>query len=191
MESVIAEFSALGAVRQRTGAFLPGIAPSNLYPTSEGAGVVIAANGDGLFRRLCEAMVRPDLAADPRFATHVARGENQAELDGIVATWTAGRTSGELVELVNAVGVPCAPVNDASSACRDPHFRARGAVVDVESAVNGRISMQGVVPQFSDTKPETRWCGPALGEHTEEVLRDRLHLADSDIEALRAEGAIQ
>lgn len=75
MESVIAEFSALGAVRQRTGAFLPGIAPSNLYPTSEGAGVVIASNGDGLFRRLCEAMVRPDLAADPRFATHVARGE--------------------------------------------------------------------------------------------------------------------
>ena len=109
MESVIAEFGALGAVRQRTGAFLPGIAPSNLYPTSEGAGVVIASNGDGLFRRLCEAMVRPDLAADPRFATHVARGENQAELDGIVATWTAGRTSGELVELVNAVGVPARP----------------------------------------------------------------------------------
>jgi crotonobetainyl-CoA:carnitine CoA-transferase CaiB-like acyl-CoA transferase len=191
MESVIAEFSALGAIRQRTGSFLPGIAPSNLYPTSDGAGIVIAANGDGLFRRLCEAMARPDLASSPRFATHVARGENQAELDGIVAAWTAGRTSSELVEIVNAVGVPCAPVNDAAGVCRDPHFRARGAVVEVDSPNNGRVSMQGVVPQFSDTKPEIRWSGPMLGEHTAEILRDRLQLADSEIEALRAEGAIQ
>lgn len=191
MESVIAEFSALGAVRQRTGAILPGIAPSNLYPTADGRGVVIAANGDGPFRRLCEVIGRPDLATHPNFATHVARGRHQAELDEIIALWTKEQSAAELVERVNAAGVPAAPVNDAAGACQDPHFRARGAVVDVESPVNGRISMQGIAPQFSDTKPKIRWSGPALGEHTEEVLRNRLRLGDADIEALRAEGAIQ
>jgi formyl-CoA transferase/succinyl-CoA--D-citramalate CoA-transferase len=191
MESVIAEFSALGAVRQRTGAILPGIAPSNLYPTRDGAGVVIAANGDGLFRRLCEAMGRPELADDPAFSTHGARGARQAELDGIIAAWTAASDSADIVERVNAAGVPCSPVNDAAGACRDPHLCAREAVVDVVSAVNGPISMQGVAPRFSRSGAGVRWCGPGLGQHTEEILRDRLHLSDAEIACLRAEGAVQ
>lgn len=190
LESVIAEYSATGAVRGRTGPVLPGIAPSNLYPTADGHFVLIGANADGLFRRLAGAMGQPDLAADPRYATHVARGERQAELDARIADWTRERRRADVLAMMEAAGVPAGPVNDAEAVAADPHLRARGALVEVDTNEAGPLLMQGIVPHLSDTPGRIAWAGPRLGEHTDDVLRSRLGLNEAEIDALRAKGVI-
>lgn len=190
LESVIPECGATGNVRGRTGSTLPGIAPSNLYPTAEGSWILIAGNGDAIFRRLAEAMGRPELGTDPRYATHRERGKRQEELDGIVADWTRTRTLPELLALMEEHGVPAGPVSDASDVAANPHFRERGAVVEVGSEEYGTLLMQGVVPRLSETPGSIRWVGPALGSHTDEVLAERLGLDAEALAALRARGVI-
>lgn len=190
MESVISEFSATGVVRERTGSVLPGIAPSNLYPTSDGSWVIIAANADSLFRRLAMTMGMPDLATDERYNTHEARGRHQAELDGIIARWTATQTRDELVARLAENGVPAGPVYNAEDVAKDPHYRQRGAVIDVETENLGAISMQGVVPKLSATPGAVRWAGPPLGRHNVEVYKDRLGLSEAEIAGLQARGVI-
>jgi formyl-CoA transferase/succinyl-CoA--D-citramalate CoA-transferase len=190
MESVISEYSATHNIRQREGTVLPGIAPSNVYPTRDGHWVVIGANSDGLFRRLSEAMGRPELASDARYATHEARGMHQKELDELIAGWTATLSGDEIVELVNRHGIPTGPVNDAADVSRDPHYRERGAVVDVATREFGPISMQGVTPKLSDTPGSIRWTGPYLGEHNEEVYGGILGLSAAEMSQLQEEGII-
>jgi crotonobetainyl-CoA:carnitine CoA-transferase CaiB-like acyl-CoA transferase len=170
MESVIAEQSATGAVRGRSGPVLPRIAPSNVYPAADGADILIAANADGLFRRLAVAMGQADLADDPRFATHHARGDHQAELDGRIAEWTRTLPADEILARMDTAGVPAGRVGTAAEVIADPHFRARGSLVEVTDPVVGPITMQGVVPRLSDTPGAVRWTGPPLGAHTDEVL---------------------
>jgi len=190
LESVISEYSATGIKRSRTGSILPGIAPSNLYPTKDGDWVLIAANADGVFRRLAAAMERPDLAADPRYATHRARGVSQLELDEIIAEWSAGLPAATVVERLTAAGVPAGPVYDAAGVAQDPHFRDRGAVIDVETEDFGVLTMQGVVPHFSDTPGSVRWPGASLGQHNEEVYGELLGFSASDIARLRERGVL-
>ena len=190
LESVIPEYSAVGAVRCRSGTVLPGIAPSNLYPTRDGGVVIIAANADTLFQRLAQAMDRPDLITDPRYITHGARGEHQAELDDLIAKWSSQKTADEIVDLMQRVGIPAAPVNDAGAVAADPHFRARGSIVDVDTAEGLRISMQGTTPKLSETPTRVRWAGPPLGFHTDEILAGRLHFDPARIAALRERGIV-
>jgi formyl-CoA transferase/succinyl-CoA--D-citramalate CoA-transferase len=190
MESVFAEHSATGAVRRRTGTGLPGIAPSNLYPTADGQWVLVAGNGDAIFRRLAELMGQPALATDPRYATHRARGERQAELDALVAAWTATLPLTALLEGLDAAGVPAGPVAGIDDAAANPHFQARGALVEVETEDYGALTMQAVVPRLSETPGAVRWVGPRLGEHTEEVLREALGLDAEAVEGLRARGIV-
>lgn len=190
LESIIAEYSSTGAVRQRTGTVLPGIAPSNLYPTADGTWILIAGNGDAIFRRLAEAMGKPELAADERYSTHRARGARQDELDDLIARWTQEHTLQELLAVLEAHDVPAGPVNDAAGVAADPHFRERGAVVPVETDEYGRLLMQGVVPRLSETPGSIRWAGPRLGAHTDEVLKERLGLLDGQVADLRAKGVI-
>ncbi|TGD96341.1 CaiB/BaiF CoA transferase family protein [Methylobacterium nonmethylotrophicum] len=189
-ESVLSEYGATGALRQRTGTRLPGIAPSNLYPTQDGQWAIIGGNGDAIFRRLAEAMGSPDLADDPRYATHRARGAHQEELDDIVAAWTRTLPLDALLALLKRADVPAGPLNDAAGIVQDPHFRARGAVVEVEAEEYGRLTMQGVAPRLSETPGAVRWAGPALGQHTHEVLSERLGLSADDIATLEADGVI-
>lgn len=189
-ESVLAEYSATGAIRQRTGTSLPRIAPSNIYPTSDGQWVLIAGNGDAIFRRLAGAMGRPELCDDPRFSSHATRGEHQAELDAIVADWSATLPADDLLALMEAHLVPAGPICDAAQVAANPHFRDRGAVVDVADPALGTLSMQGVVPRLSETPGDIRWTGPALGEHSEQILAERLGLNADSIAALRAKGAV-
>ncbi|RIH83738.1 Succinyl-CoA--L-malate CoA-transferase alpha subunit [Meiothermus luteus] len=170
LESVLTEYSALGVVRERTGNILPGVAPSNLYPTQEGRYIQIGANADGPFARLCQAMGRPELAQDPRFATHLARGAHQTLLDEIIAGWTRTLSLEELDRLLAEHGVPAGPVNSAREVAQDPHFRERGTLLEVETPL-GRLVMQGVVPKLSATPGGIAWAGPPLGAHTESVLR--------------------
>jgi formyl-CoA transferase/succinyl-CoA--D-citramalate CoA-transferase len=190
LESVVSEYSATGAVRGRTGSTLPRIAPSNLYPTEDRTWILIAGNGDAIFRRLATAMGKPELANDPRYCTHRDRGRHQQELDDLIADWTRKHSLSDLMALLEEHGVPAGPVSDAADVANNPHFRERGAVVTVDSEEYGTLSMQGVVPRLSDTPGEIRWLGPALGRHTEEVLRERLGLDPQALATLRNRGVI-
>jgi crotonobetainyl-CoA:carnitine CoA-transferase CaiB-like acyl-CoA transferase len=189
-ESVLSEFSATGALRQRTGSVLPGIAPSNLYPTRDDSWVIIGGNADGVFRRLCTVMERPDLASDPRYATHQARGAHQQALDDLIASWTVQWDRDDLLARLIGQGVPAGPVNTAEDVINDPHFRARASVVEVDGGPLGPLTMQGVVPRLSGTPGRVRWTGPELGSDTTAILKDELGLSDEAIGVLASEGVI-
>jgi formyl-CoA transferase len=176
MESLVPEYQVAGYVRERTGATLPGVAPSNVYPTADGSSVLIAANQDTVFRRLAAVMGRPELGTDPRYATHTARGGRQAELDAIVADWTSTQESGALVELMAEHGVPAGMIYRPAEMLTDPQFLARESIVEVAHRTFGRLAMQGVVPRLSRTPGAVRWAGPELGEHNEEILGGLLGL---------------
>jgi len=189
LESVLAEYGATGAVRSRSGNTLPGVAPSNIYPTQDGQWVVIGANADGPFERLCGAMGEPELGRDPRFAGHEARGRQQQLLDERIAGWTRSLPLADIVTLLGEAGVPAGPVNTAREVAADPHFRERGTVVEVDGA-DGPLLMQGVVPTLTAAPGAVRWPGAALGAHTEEVLRETLGLDAAAIADLVGRGVV-
>jgi formyl-CoA transferase/succinyl-CoA--D-citramalate CoA-transferase len=185
MESTVADFEVGGVTRGRTGGFLPGVAPSNAYPTSDGRDVVIAANADAVFARLAAAMGRNELATDPRYATHRARGERQEELDDEVARWTSTLDASTLVDELNEHAVPVGLINRAPDLANDPHIAARDMVLRLAAGFEAPVPMNGVVPKFSRTPGSVRTVGPALGEHTEAVLQEA-GLTEADIAELRA-----
>ncbi|MBL0768584.1 CoA transferase [Sphingopyxis sp. XHP0097] len=171
MESTVSDYSVSGAKRKRTGSTLPGIAPSNVYPCRDGD-YLIGANQDGVFARLAEAMGRPGLAHDPRYATHRARGAHQEELDALIADWTRTLTIAELEARLLDASVPAGRVYDAEDMLNDPHFAARGALVTVDDPELGAVTMQGVFPKLSATPGSVRRPAPlAVGQDTGEILR--------------------
>jgi len=190
MENLITEYGLTGYVRERSGAVLPGIAPSNAYPTADGALVVIGANQDTLFARLCEAMGRSELASNPRYAGHAARGENQVELDSLIAGWTATLDAEVLLELMRQHGVAAGRVYRAPDMLDDPQFAARKAIVETPHPVFGAVKMQNAFPRLSETPGAVRWPGPGLGEHTEAVLTERAGVDAGALAGLRARGVI-
>ena len=170
MESLITEYHAGGYVRERTGPILPNVSPSNVFDTADGKMLLIAANQDTVFRRLAAAMGRPELADDPRYATHGARGKHQVELDEMINDWTRTIALEPLEAILNENGVPCGLIYTAPDMIADPHFQARQAIVEVAHPVFGPLKMQNVAPRLSDTPGAVRHVGPELGEHTDEVL---------------------
>ncbi len=188
MESLIPEYAITGYVRERTGAILPNVAPSNVYPTADGQMIIIAANQDTVWRRLAEAMGRPELADDPRFHTHTTRGQYQAELDGIISSWTATHEAEPLRSNLVEHGVPTGRIYRAPEMLTDPHFAAREAIVKLLHPELGEFPMQNVAPKLSETPGRVRWAGPALGEHNAEVLGGVLQTSLEEMEALRASG---
>lgn len=190
MENLVTEYDLTGYVRERSGSILPGIAPSNVYPCAGGEMILIGGNGDTVFARLAEAMGRPELAKDERYATHAARGVNQAKLDGIIAEWTADWRLDDLLALLEEKGVPCGRIFRAPDMLADPQFQAREAIVETDHPVFGRIKMQNAFPKLSDTPGRVRWPGPALGQHTDEVLREVAGLNETEIADLRAKAVI-
>ncbi|WP_419841131.1 CaiB/BaiF CoA transferase family protein [Candidatus Poriferisodalis sp.] len=190
MESLLTEYHVAGFIRERTGPMIPNIAPANAYPTRDGKAHLISGNQDTVWRRLAEAMGRPDLADDPRYATHLARGDHQAELDEMISAWTATLDADELHRLLNEHAVPNGQMYRAPEMLADSHFAARNAVAWVDSHDFGEIPMQNVVPKLSGTPGSIDWSGPRLGEHNEEVLGGMLGLSDADLDQLRADGII-
>ncbi len=181
MESLVTDYDVTGHIRQRTGTTLPGVAPSNVYPTRDGREVLIAGNQDSVFRRLAMAMGSPELADDSRFATHIARGECQEELDVLVSAWTRSLASSEIINTLAEAGVPAGSIFQAPDMFADPHFTARDAIVDVHHPTLGTIKMQNVAPRASRTPGHVNWPGPALGAHTSEILTGLLGLTDAEI----------
>ncbi len=190
MESLIPEYAIAGHIRERTGAILPNVAPSNVYPTRDGFMVLIAANQDSVFARLAEAMQQPALAVDKRYDTHQARGQHQSELDDHIAQWTSLHDATSLEALLIEHAIPTGRILRAPEMMSDPHFAAREAIVRIPHAQFGEIPMQGVFPKLSDTPGKVRWAGPELGEHTDAVLNQLLQRTADEIAALRNQGTI-
>jgi formyl-CoA transferase len=189
MESIIPEYQFGGYIRPRTGPILPKIAPSNIYEAADGF-VVIAANQDTVFERLAAAMGRPELATDPRFATHTERGERQGELDALVEAWTRPLSMDALEAVCEAHGVPFGRVFRPPEMLADPHFAARNAIVKAMDPALGEILMQAPVPQFSATPGNVLFPGRPPGADNAFVFETLLGLDKLRIEALRAAGVI-
>lgn len=190
MESTMADYELEGVLRQRSGGVLPGVAPANSYPCGDGVEVTIAGNGDAVFRRLATAMQRPELATDDRYATHVARGRNAAELDKIVGEWTSRRTQSEVIALLREHKVPVGPINTAATMLTDAHANFREMVLRRSTPQGWEVPMSGIVPKFSRTPGNVVATGPGLGEHTHDVLARVGGLTDAEIATLSADGVI-
>jgi len=167
MESSMVDYDVGDVLRSRSGGTLPGVAPSNAYPTNDGSEVLVAANADNIFARLCDAMDRPDLATDDRYATHIPRGEHERELDSIIAEWTATMGSDELLALLREHTVPAGRVYTAADMLADEHYAAREMVQRRTARTGVDTAMLGVVPKFSRTPGSITDVGPTLGEHTD------------------------
>lgn len=191
-ESTIPDYDAGGVVRGPSGTRLDGIAPSNIYRSADGSWVVIAANQDTVFRRLCEAMGTPELATDDRFATHGARGRNQDEIDAIIGAWAARRQPADIIDTLNAAGVIAGPINTVAEVVDDPQFRARGMLVEHHDQASGRTVLgPGIVPVLSESPGEVRNAGPARpGEHNDEVYGQLLGLSAAQIAELTDQGVL-
>ncbi len=190
MESLVPEYCASGYVRERSGSVLPGIAPSNVYPCMDGE-YLIGANQDTVFGRLCVAMGRPDLATDPRYVDHIARGRNQTELDAIIAAWTVTLTIDELEALMVAGGVPAGKIYRPQDMLDDPHFTAREALIDVPHPRWGTVKMQNVFPKLSATPGSVRSPAPAsVGQDNAAVYGEVLGIGADELARMTAAGVI-
>ncbi len=190
MESLLPEWAVAGYQRERTGATLPNVSPSNVYPTGDGDLVLIAANQDSVFARLAQTMGEPELAHDPRYATHSARGASMAELDAHIAQWSSSRPAEEILSALHASGVPAGRIFRARDMFADPHFAARQAIVTVPHPEFGELPMHNATPRLSETPGAVRTAGPALGEHNDEIYGGVLGLDESERARLHAANVI-
>jgi crotonobetainyl-CoA:carnitine CoA-transferase CaiB-like acyl-CoA transferase len=190
MEGLAPEFQSKNYTRERSGSILPNIAPSNIYTGSDGM-VIVAANQDTVFARLCIAIGQPDLKDHPDYKTHVARGRNQKALDDLIQDWASTRTIDDIERIMIANGVPVGKVYRAADMLADPHYAARQSLVDVPSERWPGLKQQNVFPKLSATPSRIRWAGPdQIGSHTEEVLTEILNLTPEQVEKLRASGIV-
>ena len=190
MENLITDYDVGGYIRERTGSFLPKIAPSNIYPTRDGIWLVIGANQDTVWVRMAAAMGRPALGSDVRYATHAARGSNQIALDELIADWTKNFSSDELEDLLNEHGIPNGKIFRAPEMLDDPQFKARDSIIRVNHPEFGEMAMQNVVPKFSMTQGTVRHPGPKLGEHNKYVWSDIVGKTLDEIDELKKQGTI-
>lgn len=189
MEAVVPEYDGAGVVRGPSGTTLTGIVPTNTYRCGDDKYVVIGGNGDSIFQRLMKAVGRPDMADDPRLATNQGRVEHEAEIDAVLASWTAERTSDEVLAALADARVPGGPIYSVADIFADPHYQARGMFEDVD--IEGKpLKIPAIVPKLSATPGATDWAGPAIGSHNEQVFAEILGLDAEACASLRAEGVI-
>lgn len=170
MESLVPEYDHAGVVRERTGGALPGIVPSNTYTTREGGNIVIAGNGDAIFKRLMMAINRDDMANDPQLARNDGRVPRTAEIDDAIQTWCDTQTIDSALEILKAADVPAGKIYSVADMMTDPHFLARNMFEQHAFKDGTPIKLPAITPKLSETPGETRWLGPTLGEHNDQVL---------------------
>ncbi|MBR9910965.1 MAG: CoA transferase [Gammaproteobacteria bacterium] len=189
MEAVVPEYSGAGVIRQPSGSTVTGIVPTNTYRCGDGKFVVIGGNGDSIFQRLMRAAGHPEMAADERMASNAGRVQHEAEIDAAIAAWCAGRDSAAVLATLDAERVPAGPIYNVEDMFNDPHFQARGLFEEVE--INGKpLHIPALVPKLDTTPGATRWSGPELGSHTDEVLQGILQLSAQEIENLKSTGVV-
>lgn len=191
LEGTVTEYDRAGIVRGPGGTSLKGVAPSNIFKSKDGKWLVIAANQDQLFRRLCVAMGKPELADDARFATHLARGENQEEIEGIIREWATLHDAHEIDELLNEAGVVCGPIYTIADIFEDEHYNAREMLLEHVDPEFGPYIGPGIVPKFSETPGSVRWSATwEDGSHNEEVYGGLLGISDDELAQLKEQGVI-
>ena len=189
MESMLPEYGMTGFVRERTGASLPGIVPSNTYATGDGKYVVIGANGDSIFKRLMHAIGRADLANDPALANNAGRVPRTEELDNAISHWCKAHDMDEVLATLDKAEVPSGKIYSIADIVADLHYQARGMIEQHSLSVDETLLLPGIVPKLSATPGETKWIGPKLGEHTAEVLAG-IGIGGEERARLRKEGGI-
>jgi crotonobetainyl-CoA:carnitine CoA-transferase CaiB-like acyl-CoA transferase len=191
LEGTVPEYDRLGIVREPSGTTLKGVAPSNIFKSRDGKWMVIAANQNKVFRRLCEAMGRPELADDDRFETHLARGDHQEELDGLIADWAARLDAEQIDRALNDAHVVCGPIYTIADIFEDPQFKAREMLIPHHDPDFGEYIGPGIVPKLSETPGEVRWSATwEEGSHNDEIYGELLGLSASEREELREEGVL-
>jgi formyl-CoA transferase len=188
MESLLPEYSAFGAVREPGGSALPGIAPSNAYPCLDGV-VLVAGNGDSIFKRLMAAIGRADLGEAPDLANNAGRVARVEEIDAAIGAWTAARSVGEVLAALGAARVPAGKVYTAQDIAEDPHYRARDMILTQTTREGYQVEVPGIVPKLMGTPGAIRSAAPRLGEDSNAVLRE-IGLSEAQIAALRARGIV-
>jgi len=189
LEAVVPEYDGAGVVREPSGSTITGIVPTNTYRCADGRFIVIGANGDSIFRRLCEAMGRPDMGADARFAHNAGRVEHEAEIDAAITAWTESLDSGAALAGLDEARVPSGPIFSVADMMANPHFVARGLFEQVE--VDGKpLKIPALVPKLSDTPGRTDWPGPEVGAFNEEIYGELLGLSADEIARLSAKGVV-
>ncbi len=189
-ESLLPEYHVFGAIRQPAGGALPGIAPSNAYPCIDGQYVLIAANGDSLFKRLMDLIGRNDLGNDPELARNDGRAKRADAIDEAIGQWTSQRTLEEILAALQSIAVPAGRIYSAKDIAEDPHYRARGVIETIESADGLKVEMPGIIPRLSQNPGQIRHRAPTLGEHTESILMQHGFTAEQ-IQTLRDAGVLQ
>jgi crotonobetainyl-CoA:carnitine CoA-transferase CaiB-like acyl-CoA transferase len=189
MEAVVPEYDGAGVVREPSGSAITGIVPSNNYPTQDGKTIIIGANTNGMFQRLCELMGQPDLAQDPRFRENNNRVENQATLEALISQWTSSMPQAEVLSRLEAAGVASGPIYSVVDMFADPQYQARGLFEEVQTQ-SGPLKIPAIIPRLADTPGQTEWPGAMLGAHNDEVYSSVLGLGAQEIAALKAQGVI-
>ncbi|MFJ4131655.1 CaiB/BaiF CoA transferase family protein [Pseudomonas cyclaminis] len=190
MESLVPEYDMLGHVRERSGGALPGIAPSNTYLTADGAYVVIAGNSDPIYKRLMTTIGRIDLAEAPEFAHNDGRAAQSGLLDAAITHWTSSLPIEQVLSALEAAQVPAGRIYSVADIVSDPHYQARDMLLDAELPGGVSVKMPGIVPKLSQTPGGVNWSGPALGQHTDDILTG-LGLTGADIQRLKTTGVVQ
>jgi crotonobetainyl-CoA:carnitine CoA-transferase CaiB-like acyl-CoA transferase len=189
MESMVPEYDHAGVVRERTGGALPGIVPSNTYTTGDGENIVIAGNGDAIFKRLMRAIDRADLADNPVLANNAGRVTRAEEIDAVIQAWCNTQNINDALSKLKQADVPVSKIYSVRDMVTDPQFLARQMLEQHQFKDGTPITMPAITPKFSETPGSTRWLGPDLGEHNHEVLR-ALGYADAEITELKNNGVI-
>lgn len=193
LEGILPEYSVMDKIREPSGSAMPSAAPSNAYPVADGQHILIAANSEPLFERLCQLIGRPELAGDPRFVDNPARVANARELDAIIAAWTREQTRDSALEQLDAMSIPASKIFNAADIAGDAQYRARGAIVDVADPAFERPVMQAApVPRFDQSAPggNISWPGAEVGTFNEEVYGELLGYDAGKLKALARDGAI-
>lgn len=190
MESLVPEYAMQGHVRERSGGALPGIAPSNTYPTADGAYVVIAGNSDPIYKRLMQVIGRPDLGENPELAHNDGRALQSAMLDEAISAWTLSQPIDTVLQALETAEVPAGRIYSVADIVADPHYQARDMILDAELPGGAAVKMPGIVPKLSETPGSINWQGPSLGQHTSSVLSE-LGMTEQDIARLKHDGVVQ
>lgn len=189
LEGVVPEYDGAGVVREPSGSTITGIVPTNTYACKDGKYVIIGANGDSIFKRLCEAMGRADMASDARLAHNAGRVQHEAEIDAVIAAWCGQRDSANVLAALESASVPSGPIYSVADMMEDPHYQARGLFEEV-TVNEGNLKIPAMAPRFSATPGGSQWAGPEVGAYNQQVYRDWLGLSQSEIDQLQQQGII-
>jgi formyl-CoA transferase len=189
MESLLPEYSAFGAVREAAGSALPGIAPSNAYRCKDDGYVLIAGNGDSIFKRLMHTLNRDDLGNDPALADNAGRVKRVAEIDAAIGAWTAQLSVEQVLTALDKAEVPAGRIYTVADIAADPHYQARDMIQHVQMDDGTSLAVPGIIPKLSRTPGSHRRNAPTIGQDTEAVLQD-IGLTPEQIQALKDKGIV-